>query len=68
MTWNEGLTDEDRLLLCDAQTSGGLLISVPAARCDALVSALREEGAPCAAVVGRISRRAGRNHSGHTLI
>ncbi len=53
--WAEGLTDEDRLLVCDAQTSGGLLISVPAARCDALVSALREEGANCAAVVGRIT-------------
>ena len=55
VTWAEGLTDEDRLLLCDAQTSGGLLISVPAARCDALVAALREEGANCAAVVGRIT-------------
>ena len=53
--WAEGLTDEDRLLVCDAQTSGGLLISVPAARCDALVAALREEGANCAAVVGRIT-------------
>ena len=55
VTWDESLTDEDRLLLCDAQTSGGLLISVPAARCDALVAALREEGANCAAVVGRIT-------------
>ena len=55
VTWAEGLTDEDRLLVCDAQTSGGLLISVPAARCDALVAALREEGANCAAVVGRIT-------------
>ena len=55
VTWDEGLTDDDRLLLCDAQTSGGLLISVPAARCDTLVAALREEGAPCAAIVGRIT-------------
>ena len=55
MTWDEGLTDEDRLLLCDAQTSGGLLMSVPAVRADALVAALREEGAPCAAIVGRIT-------------
>ena len=55
VTWDEGLSDEDRLLLCDAQTSGGLLISVPAARCDALVAALREEGANCAAVVGRVT-------------
>ena len=53
--WDEGLTDLDQLLLCDAQTSGGLLMSVPAHRADALVDALREEGAPCAAVVGRIT-------------
>ena len=55
VSWDAVLTDEDRLLLCDAQTSGGLLVSVPADRADALVNALREEGAPCAAVVGRIS-------------
>ena len=56
VTWDEGLTDEDRLLLCDAQTSGGLLMSVPVGRAaDALVAALREEGAPCAAIVGRIT-------------
>ena len=29
VTWAESLTDNDRLLLCDAQTSGGLLMSVP---------------------------------------
>ncbi len=55
VTWDESLTDNDRLLLCDAQTSGGLLISVPAQRVDALVAALREEGAACAAVVGRVT-------------
>ena len=55
VAWAPALTDEDRLLLCDAQTSGGLLMSVPSARADALVAALREEGAPCAAVVGRVT-------------
>ncbi len=55
VAWDPALTDEDRLLLCDAQTSGGLLMSVPSARADALVAALRDEGAPCAAVVGRIT-------------
>ena len=55
VTWGAGLTDEDRLLLCDAQTSGGLLVSVPADRASELVDALRDEGAPCAAVVGRIT-------------
>ena len=53
--WDADLTDADRLLLCDAQTSGGLLMSVPADRVAALVDALRQEGAPCAAVVGRIT-------------
>ena len=55
VAWDAELTDADRLLLCDAQTSGGLLMSVPADRAEALVEALREEGAPCAAVVGRIT-------------
>jgi len=55
VTWDPALTDDDRLLLCDAQTSGGLLMSVPAARADALVAALLKEGAPCAAVVGRVT-------------
>ena len=53
--WDAGLTDADRLLLCDAQTSGGLLISAPADRAGALAEALRDEGAPCAAVIGRIT-------------
>ena len=53
--WDPDLTDDDHMLLCDAQTSGGLLISVPADKAAALVAALQEEGAPCAAVVGRIT-------------
>ncbi|HKK07532.1 MAG TPA: hypothetical protein VKA44_01460 [Gemmatimonadota bacterium] len=32
------------MLLCDAQTSGGLLAAVPAGRADGLVEALRELG------------------------
>ena len=55
VTWDAALTDEDKLLLCDAQTSGGLLMSVPADRVDALVKSLAEEGAPCAAVVGNVT-------------
>jgi selenide,water dikinase len=53
--WDPDLTDDDHMLLCDAQTSGGLLISVPADKAAALVAALQEEGTPCAAVVGRIT-------------
>lgn len=42
-----------RLLLADAQTSGGLLIAVADERCGELVAALGEAGAAEAAVIGR---------------
>jgi selenide,water dikinase len=41
----------------DAQTSGGLLISVPAARCDALVAKLKAKGTIVAAVIGEVLPR-----------
>jgi selenide, water dikinase len=43
-----------RLLLADAQTSGGLLIAVPRDRLDALLAALARERTPAAAVIGRV--------------
>ncbi|MBC7975761.1 MAG: selenide, water dikinase SelD [Myxococcales bacterium] len=46
--------DSERELLaslaCDAQTSGGLLLCVPAARAEACVTALRDAGLPAAAI------------------
>ena len=53
--WHPDLSDSDQLLLCDAQTSGGLLIAVPAARQDALLAALTAAATPAAALVGRIT-------------
>ena len=41
-------------VLCDAQTSGGLLISVPEERAAALTRSLEKNGAACAAVIGRV--------------
>lgn len=41
-------------LLCDAQTSGGLLISVADDRTDALLAALRRHRACASAVIGRV--------------
>ena len=41
-------------VLAEAQTSGGLLISVPADRTDALIAQLRERGTWCAEVIGKI--------------
>jgi len=48
------VSDVDRLILSDAQTSGGLLIAVPKARTDALVSELERLGVPANAVIGEI--------------
>ena len=49
-----GVNQMTRLLLADAQTSGGLLVAVAAERADALVAALRREATPAAAVIGRV--------------
>src|SRR5205807_7815263 len=54
VTYQEGVTKEAQLLLCDAQTSGGLLASVPAPAAEAVVNALRSAGVNEAAVIGRI--------------
>ena len=46
-------------LLADAQTSGGLLISVPPDRTEALIAAIDRRGAPCAVVIGEATARDG---------
>jgi selenide,water dikinase len=52
--WDPSLTEAERALCGDAQTSGGLLLAVPPAQHAELIAALREEAAPVAATVGRI--------------
>lgn len=53
-TWGPGTTELDRLILADAQTSGGLLIAVPRERADTLVRELAQRGTPARAVIGEI--------------
>lgn len=53
--WSPELSAADRYLCCDAQTSGGLLLVVPAENESAILTALREERTPSAAVIGRIT-------------
>ncbi len=53
--WADGIADVDRLLLADAQTSGGLLIAIPEARVEALLAALRQEKTPVAVVIGTVT-------------
>jgi selenide,water dikinase len=52
--WAEDVGSVDRILCADAQTSGGLLLAVPPENQAALLEALREEGTPTAAVIGRV--------------
>jgi len=52
--------DPQRILLTDAQTSGGLLLCVPEAKLEKVLGILRQRRAPCAAVIGRITTRRSR--------
>ena len=59
--WDEEISDQQRLLLCDAQTSGGLLIAVTKGKVDQLISELATSGVETRALVGEItSENAGR--------
>jgi selenide, water dikinase len=51
-----GVPEPLRVLLFDAQTSGGLLIAVEEARVSTLLSTLEREATPVAARIGRIVR------------
>jgi selenide,water dikinase len=42
--WREGVSETEKILFNDAQTSGGLLIFVPGQKKDKLVTALQKEG------------------------
>ena len=55
--WDDALADHEKLLLCDAQTSGGLLISLPSARSEQLLQELNAAGVSDAAIIGRVSAR-----------
>jgi selenide,water dikinase len=51
-----GNTDDSRrILLTDAQTSGGLLLCVPEAKLEKVLGILQRRQTPCTAVIGRIT-------------
>lgn len=54
--WADGIPESLRVLLCDAQTSGGLLVALPADQGRKLVGKLGAEGY-AAATVGRVVAR-----------
>jgi selenide, water dikinase len=54
----DGVSDVQKTLLTDAQTSGGLLLSVPQKNVDKVLKLLKRFNTPCAAIIGRIVRSA----------
>lgn len=53
--WDRRISEDAQLVLCDAQTSGGLLIAVAPEKADALCAALDDEHVS-AAVIGEVTR------------
>ena len=53
--WHPDIPDQTRILLADAQTSGGLLIAVPPAKLDALLTALTHAGVQTRAIIGELT-------------
>lgn len=54
VVWDAQVSEDAKLVLCDAQTSGGLLISVPRDKSSQLLTALHEAGVAEAVSIGTI--------------
>ena len=52
--FDDGVARAERVLLADAQTSGGLLLAVAPEGVDGLLAGLRAESTPAAAVIGQL--------------
>jgi len=55
VAWAEDISETERLMACDAQTSGGLLLAVRPERLPMLLADLEKEGTLCRAVIGRLT-------------
>ena len=55
--FDRGLEEWQRLLVADAQTSGGLVLAVPEGILQEVIQDLQSRGTPAAAVVGRAGNR-----------
>lgn len=51
------MTDSQKAIFADAQTSGGLLLSVPDQNLTAVMETLEESSAPCAVIIGKTKPR-----------
>jgi selenide, water dikinase len=55
IVWAKGITEDEKLMLADAQTSGGLLIAVPRDKLDALLNGLAARGVLTKEVIGEVT-------------
>jgi selenide,water dikinase len=60
----KGIADHEFNVLCDPQTSGGLLVSVPRARASRLLASLRRAGLEAASPVGKVVAKG----TGHIIV
>lgn len=56
MEWKNCICEFDKILLCDAQTSGGLLIALPEKEAKKLENELRQNGVLEAVIVGTLAK------------
>ena len=57
--WSDDVSPMEQLIMADAQTSGGLLITIPEERIRGLMEALRAARTPTHRVIGHITSRSG---------
>ncbi len=53
--WNDNVSETMKLILCDAQTSGGLLVSLPAVYEKKFIGSLHEEGITVGVAIGKVT-------------
>ncbi|MCK7461719.1 MAG: AIR synthase-related protein [Sphingobacterium sp.] len=58
--WGKGISETQKKILADAQTSGGLLLSMPETDARNFLGSLSAEGRSRAAVIGKIVRGTGK--------
>lgn len=52
--YREGVDETTKIILCDAVTSGGLLLAVPAEEAEQLLQKLQERGIAAASIIGEV--------------
>ena len=55
--WNAVLSETEKLMFCDAQTSGGLMVAIPGKFTDQIMQELKTQGIENAVVIGQITAK-----------